>query len=154
VKKYFLVAGIALVIVLIGVILTPQGTRLFALAGERALARGQGAVSAFSDLRTLLGLTLPRAAAYVTDALLVVLAALGLLFIHLLVMVPVQLHGLQRQVRSLDEQTNALRQELAQANALLREAAERLRQTRRLHEGGIVTKSPLGPVSPSPEMEL
>lgn len=151
-KKQFGTVGIVL-FVIIGILLMFLGIWALPLARARILGQTNSVVQGFYAVAGFAQLALPRVAVYLADAFLVLLGALVLLFIHLLVMVPVQLHVLQRQVRSLDEQVNALRQEMGQARALLAEAAPSFRTPRSLEEGGIVTRSPLGPIAPARDAE-
>ncbi len=152
-KKQFGTVGIVLFFVIIGILLMFLGVWVLPLARARVFGQTNSVVEGFHAVAGFAQLALPRVAVYLADAFLVLLGALALLFIHLLVMVPVQLHVLQRQVRSLDEQVNALRQEMGQARALLAEAAPNFRTPRSIGDGGIVTRSPIGPIAPARDAE-
>ncbi len=144
-KKYLGAVGILFSVVFIGMVLVSVGVRVLPLAGARLLGQGKSVMQGFHVVSAFVQLAMPRLAVYVADALLVLLIALGLLFIHMLVMVPVHLHRLHGQVKSLEEQVSLLRLELfTQVNGLAVSAVSPPR--RALEEEGMITTRS----SPSP----
>ncbi len=142
-KKHFVTVGVLLFTALIGMVLTSVGTRALPLAGARLLGQGRSMLQGFHQVAGIAQVALPRVAVYLSDAFLVLLGALALLFIHLLVMVPVQLHRLQRRMKDLQEQVNLLRREMfTELSAQIPGVGQESPARRVLDESGIVSRSP------------
>ncbi len=119
------------------------GVRALPMAGARLLGQTKSVAQGFHAVAGFVQLALPRVAIYLADAVLVLLGALALLFIHLLVMVPVRLQQLRHQVKSLEEQVSQLRREICtDVRPLMPGAGQESAGRRGLEDGGIISRSP------------
>ncbi len=142
-KKHFGTVGVLLFAALIGMLFTSVGARALPLATARLLGQGRSVLQGFHQVAGFAQVALPRVAVYLADAFLVLLGALALLFIHMLVMVPVQLHRLRRQMEGLQEQVNLLRGEMfTELSAYMAGVRPESPARRTLDESGIVSRSP------------
>ncbi len=140
-KKHFGMVSVLLFVVFI--VLVSVGVRALPLAGARLLGQGRSVVEELHDAAGFAQLALPRVAVYLADAFLVLLGVLVLLFINMLVMVPIQLYRLQRQVKNLEDQVSRQRREMfTEISGFMAEVGQESPPKRALEESGIISRSP------------